>query len=116
MLSRDEFNEMSAERFIVFSLLHVNNLLNLLDFFLVVAHNAPLNGLFLALKLADHLLGGLHLLSFLLQIHVYLLVLFINPCHERSFDQGFRLNQRNLNHVLFVLLFERGCWSGIILK
>lgn len=103
MLARYEFYKMSSECFIVFSLLFVDDLFYFLNFFLIVTHDSPLNCLLLPLELTDHFLGSFHLVSLLLQIHINLHVLFVNPSHEGSLHKGLSLDLWNPNKVFFVL-------------
>lgn len=42
-------------------------------------------------------------MSLFLQVHVYLLVLFIYPSYKSSLYQGFRLDLRDLYKVFFIL-------------
>jgi hypothetical protein len=85
VLSRHKLDKMAAECFIIFPLLFVNFFLFLDDFFLVIAHYTPLDGLFLAFKESDHLLSRLHLLSLFLQISVNLLILLVDTSNKSSF-------------------------------
>lgn len=92
VLSRHKFDKMAAECFIVLPLLFVDFFLFLDDFFLVIAHYAPLDGLFLAFEEADHLLSRLHLLSLFLQISVNLLILLVDASNKSSFHKGLWLH------------------------
>jgi len=92
VLSRHKFDKMAAECFIVFPLLFVDFFLFLDDFFLVIAHYAPLDGLLLAFEETDHLFSRLHLLSLFLQISVNLLILFVDASNKSSFHKGLWLH------------------------
>ncbi len=106
MLGRYELYKMPSECFIVFSLLFVDDLFYFLNFFLIVTHDSPLNCLLLPFELTYHFLSGLHLVPLLLQIHINLHVLFVNPSHEGSLHKGFSLDLWDLNKVFFILKFR----------
>jgi hypothetical protein len=92
VLSRHKLDKMAAECFIVLPLLFVDFFLFLDDFFLVITHYAPLDGLLLAFEETDHLFSRLHLLSLFLQISVNLLILFVNTSNKSSFHKGLWLH------------------------
>jgi hypothetical protein len=56
----------------------------LLHLLLVIADDAPLDGLLLALEFADHALGRVHLLASGLQVGVQLLILLVETGDKGS--------------------------------